>query len=243
MGAVDRFRLASDPWLSGILGRPAWTVVPGSGGAADLAELSRPGPHFATAKVPAADTAGIDALQVFGFRVVDLALSLDADRVCAPQSGTPMRFARPADRAGVEAIAGSAFRFSRFHLDPHLPKALADKVKAAWAANWFLGGRGDGMVVAEDAQGAVAGFLQLLWAAEDCLVIDLIAVLPSSARKGLASAMIGFAQARGTGDLRRPRRMRVGTQAANTGSVRLYEALGFRLCDANYVLHHHGSAA
>ena len=39
---------------------------------------------------------------------------------------------------------------------------------------------------------------------------------------------------------RRPRGLRVGTQAANTPSVRLYESLGFRLSQAQFVLHHHG---
>ncbi len=33
----------------------------------------------------------------------------------------------------------------------------------------------------------------------------------------------------------------VGTQAANTPSVRLYEGLGFRLTSAQLVLHHHGA--
>jgi GNAT superfamily N-acetyltransferase len=142
----------------------------------------------------------------------------------------------------VEAIAGSAFRYSRFHLDPQIPKSLADKVKAVWAGNWFAGQRGDGMVVAEDA-GQVAGFLQLLWSGEQCLVIDLVAVRPQSARKGLSRAMIGFAQANGTGDARRAAGMIVGTQAANVPSVRLYESLGFRLRQTKFVLHHHGAAA
>jgi hypothetical protein len=55
--------------------------------------------------------------------------------------------------------------------------------------------------------------------------------------------MIGYAQAHGTDGSRRPRGMLVGTQAANVASLRLYESLGFRMRDAKFVLHHHGSAA
>lgn len=240
MNANDRYRLQPDAWLSKMLGRPAWTAVAGSGGAAALGELAAPGPQFATAKVAAADTGSAEYLQSAGFRVVDTALTFEAGQLEVPGGSATVRFAVPADRGRVEAIAGSSFRFSRFHLDPHLPKALADKVKAAWAGNWFSGARGDGMVVAEQPVGHVAGFLQLLWAPEERLVIDLIAVEPGNARQGLARAMIGYAWARGTGDARRPRGMVVGTQAANVPSIRLYESLGFRLRDAKFVLHHHG---
>ena len=239
MSAERRYHLQADSWLSGILGRPAWIVAAGSG-VPSLAELRSSGPHLATAKLPVSDTAELEALQALGFRVIDTALTLDAERVRTRPQAARVRFAAAEDRAAVEAIAGNAFRFSRFHLDRRLPRALADKVKASWAGNWFAGRRGDGMVVSEDAQGAVAGFLQLRWAAGDVLVIDLIAVGAAHERKGLASAMIGFAQGHGTGDSRRPRGMLVGTQAANVPSLRLYESLGFRVREASYVLHHHG---
>jgi ribosomal protein S18 acetylase RimI-like enzyme len=240
VAGLDRYQLEADAWLSRMLGRPAWTVVPAGSGAAPLSELSKPGVQFATARVNAADTAGAMVLQAFGFRVVDMGLTLEAARA-EVASGGAARFAGSGDRAAVEAIAGSAFRFSRFHLDPKLPKPLADKVKATWAANWFLGARGDGMVVAEYPQGTVAGFLQLRWAAEERLVIDLIAVRQDCERRGLARAMIGYAWSHGTGDARRPRGMIAGTQAANIASIRLYESLGFRLREARFVLHHHGS--
>ena len=230
----DRYRLEADAWLGSILGRPAWTVT--EQGSTPLGELSK-APAFATAKLDASATGDVAALEGLGFRAVDMALTFDTSEAQLGSS-TAARFARPGDQSRVEAIAGSAFRYSRFHLDPRLPKALADRVKAAWAGNWFRGKRGDGMVVAE-AGGRVAGFLQLLWAPQDCLVIDLIAVDAESARKGLARGMIGFAREKGTGDARRPRSMRVGTQAANIPSVRLYESLGFRLRGAQFVLHYH----
>jgi ribosomal protein S18 acetylase RimI-like enzyme len=170
--------------------------------------------------------------------VVDTALTFDAEGVSAPGDDSRIRFARPDDEKEVRALAGSAFQYSRFHLDPAIPAALAHRIKSEWAGNWFRGARGDGMIVAEDA-GRVAGFLQLLWRGER-LVIDLVAVDPASRARGLARAMIGCAAKRGTGDARRPAAITVGTQAANIPSVRLYESLGFRLRGSQYVLHHHG---
>lgn len=238
MAAIDRFRLEKDPWLSGVLERPAWRVTEASGGAS-LAELKAGGSQFATARLPATDTQGAGELEAFGFRIVDAALTFDIDVVRAPERDVHVRFARAGDAAAVEAIAGSGFRFSRFHLDPAIPEALAHRIKAAWAGNWFRGARGDGMVVAEDS-GRVAGFLLLLWGRDHRLVIDLIAVDSASRGRGLAGAMIGFTARNGTGDARRPAGLLVGTQAANVPSVRLYESLGFRLRDSQFVLHHHG---
>ena len=241
MNAAAGYRLETDSWLSGILSRPAFIVAAGGSGAS-LVDLDKSKGHFATAKVPAAEVEAVQALEGLGFRTVDLALTFDAEQLNAAAGRAGVRFAEPRDRDAVVGIAGSAFRFSRFHLDPKLPKPLAHKVKAEWAANWFNGKRGDGMVVAEEG-GAVVGFVQLRWAQERRLMIDLIAVHSRHERKGHARAMIGFAALKGTGAGQAPRGMVVGTQAANVGSIRLYESLGFRLRDSKFVLHHHGPAA
>ena len=115
---------------------------------------------------------------------------------------------------------------------------IANAIKSEWAANYFCGKRGDGMVVAEQDR-QVVGFVQLLWHADECLVIDLIGVDSPHQGEGIGRDMIGYAFHHGIGDDRRPSRIRVGTQAANTPSVRLYESLGFRLITAQYVLHYH----
>ena len=135
------------------------------------------------------------------------------------------------------AIAARSFRTSRFHLDPSIPNETADRIKAAWAENYFAGHRGDLMLIAEQ-DGEVAGFLQALRGSNDTLVIDLLAVAEAAARRGLARAMIErlAAEARG----QQASALRVGTQAANLPSCRLYESLGFRLTAAETVLHFHG---
>ena len=231
MTRVAGFAVERDAWLSTLLDRPALRLVAATDGEAVLP----PGAFFATAKLPAEDVADASFLADAGFRVVDTALTFAAAASEIPaDDGSPLRIAAPDDRAAVAAIARDGFRFSRFHLDPHIPPALAGRIKAAWAENFFAGRRGDAMIVAS-VDGAVAGFLQLLKLGNDRLVIDLVAVAARWRGRGLARAMIGrAARTMGAAELV------VGTQAANTPSIRLYEGLGFRLTGAQLVLHHHG---
>lgn len=231
MTRLAGFTVDDDAWLSALLERPALRLAPREGADATLP----PGAFFATAKFAAEAVGDASRLVDIGFRVVDTALTFAAKAGAIPADhGVELRMAAPDDRAAVAAIACDGFRFSRFHLDPHIPTSLAGRIKGAWATNFFAGKRGDAMVVAID-EGAVAGFLQLLRLASDRLVIDLIAVKARSRGRGVARAMIGrAARTMGVAELV------VGTQAANVPSVRLYEGLGFRLTGANVVLHHHG---
>src|SRR4051794_3251272 len=131
--------LAADPFLAEILGKPAWRVdLPAD---ADAIGALR-GPAFLHAKVPTADVAVVGRLEALGFRVVDANVTLerpDDDGLAA--SG--VRTARPDDRAAVVALAGRSFQFSRFHLDPAIPRDAADRSRAEWVGNFFAGVRGD----------------------------------------------------------------------------------------------------
>jgi ribosomal protein S18 acetylase RimI-like enzyme len=234
--AGGNFTAHPDEWLGRLLGRPALRLDRADTGDAGWIGRLDHEDLLVTAKLPAQDVAAVGALESIGFRVIDMALTFEASAI-EPRADQRVRVAKPGDRDAVATLAGRSFRFSRFHLDPEIPRALADRVKARWAANFFMGGRGDAMVVAEQ-DSAVVGFLQLLRGPSGGVTIDLIAVAPEASRQGLARAMIGLA-AQGVGGAR-PKGWRVGTQAANIASVRLYESLGFRLSQAQFVLHHHG---
>lgn len=232
-----------DPWLSNVLGRDALRIDARarSGDLAPLAGRLSTEALFVTAKVPANEPALAHDLESMGFRIVDTALTFRCTQPVGEQPAAA-RFARPEDQGRVVEIARSAFKYSRFHLDPAFPAELANRIKAEWAANYFSGQRGNAMIVIEtDRQ--VAGFLMLLNGAGHTVVVDLIAVDPAFARSGHARSMIAFAANQGTGSGPSPTGMLVGTQAANTPSVNLYEALGFRLEASNFVLHHHGVRA
>ena len=233
--------LKPDAWLSDILGCPVWRAE-ATADKESLSALQSDAQVFSYAKLDAGDIGYLSRLVDPGFRVVDTALTFDgAIKLPVPSVVDGARFALAKDREAVVSTAGSAFRFSRFHLDPLVPNAIADAIKSSWAANYFVGKRGDGMVVIE-RKSRVVGFLQLMWAPDRRLIIDLIGVDPAWQGQGLGREMILHAARHGTGDGRLPATMMVGTQACNTPSVRLYESLGFRLRSAQYVLHYHGAA-
>ena len=236
---VVGFAPQSDPWLSGIIGRPALRLVRTSGASQEWVKKLRTEPIFVTAKVKARDVTATCYLEDLGFRMIDAALTFEVGQITVSSIAGHVRFANAGDRSTVARIASDSFVYSRFHLDPAFPDPLGSQIKSAWAENFFAGKRGDCMVVAED-HGMVAGFL-LLILTPNALVIDLIAVAPHATRKGLARAMIQFAAIHGTGNGEKNLRLRVGTQAANLPSARLYESLGFSLTEAQFVLHHHGS--
>jgi ribosomal protein S18 acetylase RimI-like enzyme len=234
--------LAEDEWLAGILGRPVWRLI-GRAGAQPLEKLLSAETGFGYAKCDVSEVKVVSSLVDKGFRIVDTALTFDGGRLSGSNaSHVHVRIAKAFDEEPVRGIAGSAFRFSRFHLDPDFPSNLANAIKAEWAGNFFNGKRGDGMVVAESG-GQVVGFLQLIWGSGDVLIVDLIGVHPRFQGLGLGKALVLYASKQGTGDGRVPTGIRVGTQAANIPSVRLYESLGLRLRSAQYVLHFHCSGS
>ena len=233
--AVVRPGIAPDTWLSGVLGRPAWRVEwdapdPASAVAGGLGE-----PGFFFTRVPAQNIELLRQFEELGFRVVDLTVTLEAAGTMQHATGTNgVRFAVPADRRAVAEIAATSFEWSRLHLDPLIPKKTADRSRADWASNFFAGKRGDAMVIAEN-DGAPAAFLLAVGPANGILTIDLIAARPASRRLGLGASCVQFAAREIAG----AKRLRVATQAANAGSLRFYESLGFRTVASHYVLHLH----
>ena len=222
--------LIKDSWLSEIMARPVHRAS-----VVDESNLALDRPRgFYFSRIPAVDVRKANALAAIGFRTVDAGVTLEHGKTGrAGSRGIAVRMAVPEDREPVADIARHGFKFSRFHLDPHIPGELADEIKAQWAENFFRGKRGDAMVIAESA-GAPAGFLQIICADDGALVIDLIAVKASLRGKGIGSAMIAWTAEHMPGT-----RMRVGTQAANVDSLLFYENLGFRTVATTYVMHLH----
>ena len=234
-----------DEWLSKLVGREAYTVslTPSlleaasgkhSRGYTQFRERQAK-PVFMTAKVPVADRAGIQFLQEHGFRLIDTNLRFEkrAESSTAVSGDCVLRFAEPADRDAVADLARRNFAFSRFHLDELIPKNTAAEIKAQWAGNFFSGQRGDRLVVAV-LDKKVVGFTLLVKPADSEVIIDLIAVDEAYRRRGVAAEMIAFVESQFAAA-----NIAVGTQAANLPSVRLYEKLGFRLAEAQYVFHFH----
>lgn len=228
-----------DIWLGEQLGKPAYRVL---GSVLELVAADLPRDKaFVEARVDTNDAEGLAHLQNLGFRIIDCNLTLERVVQEAPLQADAdnlpanVRFANAEDEPGVRKLAREAFEQNRFHRDPCIPNGVASQIKEAWAGNYFFGKRGDWMVVAEDADG-VGGFLQLLYAEDGMLVIDLVAVAARCRRQGLAHSMTAYAY---QNCLEQRANMRVGTQLGNNASLQLYQAMGFQLCRAAYLLHRH----
>jgi ribosomal protein S18 acetylase RimI-like enzyme len=234
------FSVHHDEWLAEVMRRQVFRVQ-GSGDASAVAEHVRGQARaFYFAKVATDRIADVQALAELGFVVVDTNVTFELVNEPTLVSSIDVVELQPHDTveaAAVLAIAGSAFRYSRFHLDPLVGLDLAHHVKREWIANYVRRVRGEPLLVAR-ANGRVVGFLAPI-VAHGTAVIDLVAVAPEANGRGVGSALCAAFSMRYRG---MPRI--VGTQIANVPSIRMYTKLGFALSKSAYVLHlHHGAPA
>ncbi|MFA6316466.1 MAG: GNAT family N-acetyltransferase [Elusimicrobiota bacterium] len=239
-----------DKWLSGLFGHGAFRLAAGDSweGLSErnlraLAEHEKGREQaFYYGKVPTNSAGAVRLLNSAGYFTVDVNVTFNRDPNLPPLPPPDCGIVRvsadgPEARACVE-IAGSCFRYSRFHLDPLVAPALARRVKAEWIENYVRGRRGDGLYAAL-ADGKPAGFLAVIASEEagkKVFVIDLVGVAASAQGKGIGRSLTRFFinEFRGRCD-----DLRVGTQAANIPSMRLYESCGFKVFQTAYVLHKH----
>jgi ribosomal protein S18 acetylase RimI-like enzyme len=214
-----------DDWLSGVLGFDAWTD-------AAPADSMR---ALVTRRVPAEDVDALRAAEELGFAVVDVNVTLERSGSDGIGAGDgEVAPATDEQAAALLDVAGSCFRYSRFHLDPLIPQEAADRVKREWVRSYVEGRRGIELLVA-----GTDGFLAVLEADDGARVIDLVGVAPAAQGRGVGESLVAaFAHRHGDGG----RTLRVGTQIANVPSLRLYEKVGFRIVSAAYVLHRHVGA-
>lgn len=237
---------AVDAWLSEVCARTCLKGQIGSLAAMTAAAirktlLDQTGSMaaFAYVKVPTRDTALSGRLEAAGFSVVDTGITLQWGGRTAPPmpADIVVRTAAPHDHAAIIDLASTSFSLSRFHLDPLFPRPLADAIKRDWIANYCRGRRGNGLYVGL-ADGRPAGFLAVL-AGQDAdgpwSAIDLVAVGEAFRGRGLGRALVD----RFVADWHGKARLRVGTQAANTTSLGLYEGAGFRVVESAFSLHAH----
>ena len=231
-----------DAWMSATFGYPVFKILP-SGGGETFKPVQDPR-AFYFSKVPALSIAEVNALTKAGLCVVDVNVSFErtpgllADALEAPR--VHVAPIRPEDEHVILEIAASSFIYSRFHLDPHVDNALADRIKRDWIQNYILGNRGERLLVGY-LDGQPAGFLAELATEENgrpVRTIDLIATGTLFQGAGVGRSLVEFFVSDNQG---KAERLRVGTQVANIPSMRLYERCGFRVVASTYVLHGHFS--
>jgi len=241
----------SDRWLSDVLERPVFAVRIDSGDdraaagrrVREHASGQRMGLYFV--KLPSTDVAGAAHLSSAGFRIVETRLSfsrllggpLGGDEEDITPGSSVAEF-QDSWRERVLDIAGSCFRYSRFHVDPAVGRIPADRVKREWIRSYVEGRRGDRLLVASE-RGDAVGFAAMLLnnrGPRPAAVIDLIGVRPDAQGRRIGRALIRAAASTYASSCAS---IEVGTQACNVPSVRLYERMGFRLAESAFMLHLH----
>jgi GNAT superfamily N-acetyltransferase len=233
-------RLIKDVFITEHLGKPAYSLkVHSEVASKEISECIENeignGAAFVQSKIDTHQVKLLWELEKAGFCLADtnLQLALKAAHSKGISESPISRIARDGDIDAVRDIAGKAFRYSRFHMDPFIPGKTANVIKEEWACNFFKGNRGDAMVVAEKNK-EIAGFLLLLKNKRQ-LIIDLIAVDSKHRGKGYAKEMIAFS----LHILPSFPVMITGTQAANLISLKMYQNMGFKVVSSSYVLHRH----
>jgi len=223
------------------MGRPVYRVdADGATAADDLVSHARGQTEaFYFAKIPTDRIAAVRVLARAGFCVVDVNVTFTMKPpATARRPLVDVGECTPSGADAVLEIAGTCFKYTRFHLDPLVDDAVAHRVKREWVSNYVMRKRGDRLFVAY-VDGRPAGFLAALVSdrgGERTAVIDLIGVGTTLRRRGVGESLVNafLEHYRGScGSLA------VGTQIANIPSVRLYEKLGFALAASEYVLHKH----
>jgi len=236
--------LTIDKFLSEILGVPSFSlsipIVPNF-----RAELPN-SPCFISAKLSTSDLDSIRIVESMGFNLIDTNVRFQKCLVNQIKefplpSGYSIRLTKDEDQNCIGSVAQNSFVYSRFHLDPLVDNHKADLIKRKWVENFYLGQRGDYMIVACFKCKPV-GFAQII-CRNDTLIIDLIAVDSAHHGKGLASSMITFAESLALDHSPLIKILVVGTQLANQPSISLYEKRGFRLCRSEYIFHYHSKKA
>jgi GNAT superfamily N-acetyltransferase len=228
--------LNKDAWLTSIMGKNVFNLNIGSIPDLKISDLPRSA-SLVVAKIPVGDLRKYRVLQELKFLLIDTSIQLkkvieERDTFASLKDIT---FASYSHEQQIAKIAGSSFKYDRFHSDPNIPNRIAKKIKSEWTRSFFRGSRGNWMVIAE-VKGAVVGFLQILKVGNSEIAIDLIAVKNSHRQNGLAEKMINFS-IENCG--MKGGNIFVGTQISNIPSLSLYEKMGFRINSAQHVFHLH----
>jgi dTDP-4-amino-4,6-dideoxy-D-galactose acyltransferase len=236
-------KFVPDAWLSGIFGYDVIRVALEKDESPDpriiFPSVSLPQRAFYYTKVPVTSVRQAGALTRAGFHVIDVNVTFEREAVQAVVTNDSIlvRDLQAGDEQAVLEIAGTAFIYSRFHLDPFITNEVANKIKREWIANYIRHQRGDRLLVAE-VNGYPAGFLALLVSGngEKIGVIDLIGVAKNMQGRGVGKRLVDYHI---QDAFQKYACLSVGTQIANVPSMRLYTKCGYDISNSNYVLHAH----
>jgi len=196
------------------------------------------GIHLVFGRLPLAELRSIHALEAVGARLMDVLLTLRREALEEPgaESRWIIDAATSDDIATLQSIAKEIFTIDHFHSDELLDYRKSSELYSQWISNSY-GRSTKAILVAREAKkpvGFVLCTLQPVVSGHVVGVMDLVGTHPERTCKGVGSALVlraieWFSSRVGS--------VYVGTQAANSAAVRLYEECNFRSVFAEATFH------
>ncbi|EPJ3207552.1 dTDP-4-amino-4,6-dideoxy-D-galactose acyltransferase [Salmonella enterica subsp. enterica serovar Derby] len=179
------------------------------------------------AKIPAANTHELDALQQLGFSLVEGEMDFVLPITCAREN-PGAQVAQAADIPLLRQLAGEAFAQSRFRA-PWYAADASSRFYAQWIENAVLGTFDHQCLVLRTPKGEIRGYVSLRELNATEARIGLLA--GRGAGEELMQAALCWAQARGKTTLR------VATQMGNTAALKRYIDSGANVESTAYWLY------
>ena len=184
----------------------------------------------------ATDSRTVVLAQDYGFRLVDLRITLETpqrNRQITRHDGGDLRLAREEDIPALRAIARTSHTDSRFYFDGHFPSQRCDELYETWIEK-SCRGYADAVWVAE-WRGQAAGYVSCHSTPEHRGQIGLFAVAAEAQGNGLGCKLVQAALCWFEEKHLLP--VEVVTQGRNVKAQRLYQKAGFLTCSVELWYH------
>ena len=143
------------------------------------------------------------------------------------------RLAQKKDKSYIIKLSKKSFINSRFFQDENISKKLAEKIKENWINSYFLGNRGNQIIVYEE-NSKIYGFI-LLILNKNTLVIDLIAVDQRKRGKSVGTRLLESS----INFFKNSKYIIAGTQEKNIDAIKFYKKNDFFIFQKGFTLHRH----
>lgn len=195
---------------------------------------------LASCSVPADSFAWMALLAENRFNSVDLSLLAFARRLTTlPAPRMAVRPAEVDDLPALKEIAGTSFRFGRYHADARFPRNLADLRYRRWLHNaWHARSDTEHLLVCGSV-GHPVGFVHAVLHG-DLADLRLAAVDPAQ-NTGIAGAGL-FVGALHQLVARGAKRAQARLSAGNIAILNLYSSLGFTFLEPEAIYHRHADS-